>query len=193
MSSSNSRALSSIAVDLICPFSQKQLQGVYDSVLPLIRDGSLDLKVVIRQVPQPWHSSSTLVHEAAIAVAQVLAEDKGNDFNDPGVNKQFNEFFKELMDNTESAVQTRERLADIAQAYVDRNKFLDKVKTGKSNGGTAVTTDLKQAIKYGRQMGIHVTPTVTLDGLVEPSISSSFSKDDWSKFFEDKQLLKGRK
>ncbi|KAK4055110.1 hypothetical protein OIV83_000390 [Microbotryomycetes sp. JL201] len=187
-------------LDLICPFSAKQLQGVYDYVLPLIKDGKLDLAVIIRQIPQPWHSSSTLVHEAAIAVAQVLASTKHDDFNDRQVNEQFNKFFKQLMDDQkefydepcskESPEQTRQRLADKASDFVDRNSFLEKVKTGKSNGGTAVTADLKQAIKYGRQNGVHVTPTVALNGLIDPSVSSSFTKDDWTKFFEDKGLLK---
>ncbi|KAM0793582.1 hypothetical protein ACM66B_001016 [Microbotryomycetes sp. NB124-2] len=187
-------------LDLICPFSAKQLDGVYNHVLPLIKDGALDLSVIIRQVPQPWHASSTLVHEAAVAVAQVLAESNSNDFNNPEVNSKFNAFFKKLMDDQkqfydepcsqESPEQTRQRLADVAKEFVERDKFLEKVKTGKSNGGTAVTADLKQAIKYGRQNGVHVTPTVAFDGLIEPSISSSFSKEDWTKFFEDKGLLK---
>lgn len=64
-------------LDLICPFSQKQLAGVRDSVIPLIHDGKLDLKIVLRQIVQPWHSSSTLVHEAALGVAAVLAAGAG--------------------------------------------------------------------------------------------------------------------
>jgi hypothetical protein len=40
-----------------------------------------------------------------------------------------------------------------------------------------------------RQNGIHVTPTPVLDGLVEPSISSSFGKDEWKKWLQDKKIL----
>lgn len=50
----------------------------------------------------------------------------------------------------------------------------------------AVTNDLKLCIKYGRQNGVHVTPTVSLDGLVDPSISSSYSREDWIKYLVEK-------
>lgn len=46
--------------------------------------------------------------------------------------------------------------------------------------------DLKQTIKYSRQNSIHVSPTVLLDGVIDPSISSSFTKEDWAKYIEDK-------
>lgn len=72
----------------------------------------------------------------------------------------------------ESPNATRERLADLAAEFVDRNKYLEATKVGKSNGGTPVrrnlraghapradsvcrqvTPELKLAIKYGRQVG----------------------------------------
>ncbi|ORY90197.1 hypothetical protein BCR35DRAFT_299771 [Leucosporidium creatinivorum] len=183
-------------LDLICPFSEKQLVGVKKTILPLIEQGKLDLKVVIRQVPQPWHASSTLVHEAALGVAAVLAAGAGDNFNAPEVASGFQQFYFELSEGqsafydeptaNETPNQTRERLADIAAKYVDRAAFLKAVSVGKGNGGTPVTTDLKLAIKYARQNSIHVTPTVALNGLVEPSISSSFSAEDWIKFLNEK-------
>jgi hypothetical protein len=33
----------------------------------------------------------------------------------------------------------------------------------------------------------------TRSGIIEPSISSSFSKEDWNKFFEEKVLPPGSK
>lgn len=46
-SSLNSR---SRTVDLVCPYSEKQLVGVKKTILPLIEEGKLDLKVILRQV-----------------------------------------------------------------------------------------------------------------------------------------------
>ncbi|SCZ90219.1 BZ3500_MvSof-1268-A1-R1_Chr1-3g01848 [Microbotryum saponariae] len=41
-------------LDLICPFSQKQLKGVRDHLIPRIEAGELPLQIILRQVPQPW-------------------------------------------------------------------------------------------------------------------------------------------
>jgi len=51
-----------------------------------------------------------------------------------------------------------------------------------TNTGNKVTNDLKYFIKLGRQNGIHVSPTAVWDGVVENSISSSWTLDDWKKF-----------
>lgn len=41
-------------------------------------------------------------------------------------------------------------------------------------------------IKIGRQNGIHITPTALWNGVVEPSISSSFSQEEWRKFLDER-------
>ncbi|KWU46773.1 hypothetical protein RHOSPDRAFT_31591 [Rhodotorula sp. JG-1b] len=189
-------------LDIICPFSRKQLQGVREYVLPFAEANPEALTVIIRQVPQAWHSSSTLVHEASLGVSRALI-DSGKVQTWAEAGPQWRDFFYKLIDEQEAfhdepcAVetpnQTRERLADYAEAVgVDRKAFLEAVKVGKGNAGTSVTSDLKLQIKFHRMRGIHVTPTVTLDGLVEPSISSSFSGDDWRKFLEEKVLPPAR-
>lgn len=56
-------------LDYVCPYSAKMFNTVYTSVFPLIREkyaGKVD--VIFRQQIQPWHPSSTLVHEAGVAV-----------------------------------------------------------------------------------------------------------------------------
>lgn len=54
---------------------------------------------LVTAVPQPWHASSTLVHEGALGVAAALAEQHGGNFNAPAVAGKFQEFFFELMDS----------------------------------------------------------------------------------------------
>ena len=71
------------------------------------------------------------------------------------------------------------------------------------NGGVAVTDDLKytstsmklvqwitsekeRSVKFSRQNGIHVSPTVLWDGLVANEISSSWGEKEWNGFLEAK-------
>lgn len=192
-----------VYLDIICPYSRTQLQGIRKHVLPFAEANPEALTVIIRQVPQAWHSSATLVHEASLGVSRALI-DSGKVQTWAEAGPQWRDFFYKLIDEQEAfhdepcAVetpnQTRERLADYAEAVgVDRKAFLEAVKVGKGNAGTPVSSDLKLQIKFHRMRGIHVTPTVTLDGLVEPAISSSFSGDDWRKFLDEKVSPAGSK
>ncbi|GAA5985384.1 hypothetical protein JCM5350_005167 [Sporobolomyces pararoseus] len=187
-------------LDLVCPFSKKQLTGVRKSLIPLIENNEelrQNLSIVIAQVPQPWHASSTLVHEAALGVSKTLVEG-GKSFSDQDVIKAWQKFFFELMDKqeeyfdeptaNESPAATRARLADLAASTLpdlDRAALLKNISTGKGNSGSAATDLLKLQVKYHRFRGVHVTPTS------RPSISSSFSEDDWKKFLKEKVLPEG--
>lgn len=41
-------------------------------------------------------------------------------------------------------------------------------------------------VKYSRQNGIHVSPTVLWDGLIANEISSSWGEREWTEFLEKK-------
>jgi hypothetical protein len=59
-------------LDYVCPFSAKMFKTVYTSVLPLIREKyPSKVQILFRQQIQPWHPSSTLVHEAGVAVLKL--------------------------------------------------------------------------------------------------------------------------
>jgi hypothetical protein len=59
-------------LDYVCPFSLKMFNTVYTSVIPLIRQKyASKVQILFRQQIQPWHPSSTLVHEAGVAVLKV--------------------------------------------------------------------------------------------------------------------------
>ena len=48
---------------------------VYGSVAPIIKAKYSDkVQIIFRQQIQPWHPSSTLVHEAGVAVLQLAPE-----------------------------------------------------------------------------------------------------------------------
>lgn len=59
-------------VDYVCPFSAKMFNTVYTSVFPLIeKKYASKVQILFRQQIQPWHPSSTLVHEAGVAVLKL--------------------------------------------------------------------------------------------------------------------------
>lgn len=59
-------------LDYVCPFSKKMFNTVYTSVFPLIKKKYPDkVQIIFRQQIQPWHPSSTIVHEAGVAVLKI--------------------------------------------------------------------------------------------------------------------------
>ncbi|KAJ5037455.1 uncharacterized protein L3040_007630 [Drepanopeziza brunnea f. sp. 'multigermtubi'] len=179
-----------IYLDYVCPFSAKMFNTVYTSIFPLIsKNYASKVQILFRQQIQPWHPSSTLVHEAGVAVLKVQPD-------------KFFEFSKALFDDAESFYdvnivneprnKTYERLAKIgASVGVDEKEMYkllhisDKPgEDGSLNSGNGVTNDLKVLVKMNRLVGIHVTPTVVFDGVVENGISSSFTVEQWEQWLE---------
>ncbi|KAH6669420.1 thioredoxin-like protein [Halenospora varia] len=177
-------------LDYVCPFSAKMFGTVYTSVLPLIREKyPSKVQILFRQQIQPWHPSSTLVHEAGVAVLKLQPS-------------KFWEFSKELFDDAKSYYDvnvvneprnaTYARLAKLgAKVGIDEKQMLDMLRIsdkpgadGSLNSGNGVTNDLKVLVKMNRLVGIHVTPTVVFNGVVENGISSSFTKDQWEEWLE---------
>lgn len=62
-------------LDYVCPFSAKMFNTVYHSVFPIIeKKYPQKVQILFRQQIQPWHPSSTLVHEAGVVVLKVKPE-----------------------------------------------------------------------------------------------------------------------
>ncbi|KAK3706333.1 hypothetical protein LTR37_012848 [Vermiconidia calcicola] len=163
---------------------------VYDGVYPIMESKYQDkLQIIFRQQIQPWHPSSTLVHEAGAAVL-LTNSDKFWDFSKALFAKQ-TEFFDVSVVHEERN-KTYERLARIAGSVgLDEKKVYSLLevpdkpdKDGGKNIGNGVTNDVKLMVKANRLTGVHVTPTVLFNGVVEGGISSSFSKDDWEQWLE---------
>ena len=55
---------------------------------------------------------------------------------------------------------------------------------GSLNTGNGVTNELKVLVKMNRMQGVHVTPTVVFNGVVENGISSSFDAKQWEEWLE---------
>ncbi|KAF4555750.1 Hypothetical protein D9617_2g057130 [Elsinoe fawcettii] len=175
-------------LDYVCPFSKKMFNTVYTSVLPLV-EGKYKSKVqiIFRQQVQPWHPSSTLVHEAGVAVLQTNP-DKFWDFSKALFDKQAEYFDVNVVNETRN--QTYKRLAKLAAGVgLDEGKIYKQLEIsdkpgedGSLNTGNATTNDLKLLIKAARLVGIHVSPTVVFNGIVENGISSGFSDKEWDEW-----------
>lgn len=179
-----------VFVDYTCPFSAKIYRAIQDVVDPLVRGNSAwasNLNIILRQQVQPWHPSSTLVHESAIAVLQLTPE-KFWAYSRLLFDEQTAFYDVNVVNETRN--QTYRRLAKLAaKAGVDEEQVYKKLEIpdkpasdGSLNVGNAVTNDLKVITKVNRLVGVHVTPTVIYDGVVQNDISSGWTGDQWKEW-----------
>ncbi|KAI0126399.1 hypothetical protein BJ170DRAFT_702305 [Xylariales sp. AK1849] len=175
-------------LDYVCPFSAKLFNTLYSTVIPLVRESqewSAGLVIIFRQQVQPWHPSSTLTHEAAVAVLQIAPE-KYWEFSN-ALFKQQKQFFDVNVVN-ETRNQTYKRLAKIAASVgVDEGKVYELLEIsdkaaddGSLNVGNKVTNDFKVLVKMARLVGIHVSPSAIFDGVVANDVSSGWGKQEWA-------------
>jgi len=177
-------------LDYVCPFSKKLFNTVYKSVFPLIESKYAGkVQFIFRQQIQPWHPSSTLVHEAGAAVLRVSPE-KFYPFSAALFEAQ-NDFFDVSVVN-ETRNQTYARLAKVAASVgLDEKEIYGLLEVGNKPGkdgalniGNKVTDDIKVLVKTNRLTGVHVTPTVLFNGVVENSISSGWTKEQWDEWLQ---------
>ncbi|KAK7696257.1 hypothetical protein QCA50_000910 [Cerrena zonata] len=179
-----------IFLDYVCPFSAKIALAIDSILVPLFaKGGKYDgkVKVIFRNQVQPWHASSTWVHESGLAVARVSPENFWP-FS-LALFKRQGDFF-DIPTSSLTPIQVRQKLAALAAEVIGGNSqdaVLNLITLKSSpNGGVDVTDDLKYTIKFSRQNGIHVSPTVLWDGLVANEISSSWGEKEWTEFLEKK-------
>ncbi|KAL2755007.1 hypothetical protein ACRALDRAFT_1064741 [Sodiomyces alcalophilus JCM 7366] len=178
-------------LDYVCPFSGK-FYRTFEDLVPKIRQHpgwAQGIQVIFRQQIQPWHPSSVLTHEAALAVLRV-APAKFFDFSAELFRAQ--EAFFDVNVVNEPRNDTYARLAKIAgQVGVDEDAVLKLLtipdKPGPDGGlnvGNGVTADVKLAVKMARFTPVHVTPTVVFDGVMQSDIDSSWTVDQWMEWLE---------
>ena len=143
-------------LDYVCPFSAKMFNTLYTSVLPDIsKKYPSKVQLIFRQQIQPWHPSSTLVHEAGAAVLR-LAPDKFWPFSKALFEKQTEYFDVKVVNETRN--NTYKRLATLAASVgLDEGKVYELLEIpdkpsqdGSLNVGNKVTDDIKQMVKVGR-------------------------------------------
>jgi len=172
-------------LDLICPFSCKMWKAVYKDVLPKCGD---KVGFVINQVPQPWHPQGTYVHEAALAVKDV-APSAYPAYVDAIYTAYSNGRFKDAACWDMTRQQIYEELLALIPvtpecSAVDASAVAERLAAKPENAGTAMTQHIKWAVKYHRCRGVHVTPTVHVNGLEAGVVSSGWTGEQWLKFLE---------
>ena len=179
-----------VYVDYCCPFSAKIMRALQDVVFPMVRasaDGwAPRLTVILRQQVQPWHPSSTLMHEAGLAVLR-LAPARFWDFSRLLFDAQAEYFDVSVVNEVRN--DTYRRLAKLAaKAGVDEAAVYGLLEVpdkpsedGSLNIGNKVTRDLALMTRMSRLTGVHVTPTVLFNGVVQ-GIESSWTGDQWKEW-----------
>ena len=132
---------------------------------------------LFQNVPQPWHPQSTWMHEVSLAV-KALDESKFYAATAAIFAVQEKFFDSEVEDKSRKQILTE--LAEIVAPAtgLDASAVLAQVAlAGEGNKGSATTQQIKWAVKYHRCRGIHVTPTVLLNGLEAPDVSSGWTAE----------------
>ncbi|KAI9013459.1 thioredoxin-like protein [Hyaloraphidium curvatum] len=176
-------------LDYVCPFSKRLFERIVADVAPgAEKEHGGKVRFVFRHQVQPWHPQSTLVHEAAIAVGR-LHPDGFVAFSKLLFERQTDFFDLNVFDKSRQQVYTD--LAALAgQIGADPAavlKLLDRKPSEEFlNTGNAVTDELKIHIRIARQNGIHVSPTVLFNGLVDNAVSSGWTPDQWREYLAAK-------
>ncbi|KAI5970049.1 hypothetical protein CANMA_000873 [Candida margitis] len=186
--------------DYTCPFSAKLFLKLFKTVIPNLQKKHPDgFQFVIVNVLQPWHPNSILLGEFALAYAKLLRETPRGDEHESfwNFNRVVFENQKQFYDNSNIKLtrnQIYEQIYDVISKeldlHVDKKRLLDElvIKEGgePTNEGNGATADVKYFTRYLRTVGVHVTPTVTVDGIVDGSVSSGSSEEELVKVFESK-------
>lgn len=177
-------------LDYVCPFSAKLFSRLYNDVFPLVgKEYAGKVQFIFRHQVQPWHPSSTLVHEAALAV-EMVDRSKFWEYSNALFENQVAFFDVNVVNETRN--ETYERLASLAEKIgVQSSKVYnllqvsDKAEDGSYNIGNQVTYNFKLHVRAARQVSVHVSPTVFFNGNVENSISSGWELDQWRTWIQE--------
>ena len=165
----NGAKLFEIFLEPTCPFSVRAFSKL-DDLLQMAGEDKLTIRIWLHS--QPWHMFSDILCRAILAASttengkdaakQVMAgigeHREAFEFEDHRAGPNLDTSPKELIARIEEVSRT-----PVAEAF--QISGLEHV--------------LKKHTKYARQNGIHVSPTVMVDGLIAPGISSGDSPEQW--------------
>lgn len=183
-----------IFLDYNCPFSGKMYMKFVDEVIPKVEAAFPGkFQFVFVNVVQPWHPNSVMLNEFSLAVSQLCSEkdpqlfwkvskslfvNKEKFYDTSTVNLTRNEIYEQIW----SVVS-----GDIEMPF-SKDQVLSKVKIPTDspeadNEGNGVTKDVKYFTRYARTLGVHMTPTVSVDGIMNNLIESLAEPDHLVKVF----------
>ncbi|ODV65713.1 hypothetical protein HYPBUDRAFT_153889 [Hyphopichia burtonii NRRL Y-1933] len=186
-------------LDYNCPFSAKLYLKFKSSVVPELNKKHPGLfQFVFVNVVQPWHLNSIFLNEYSIVFAKILREkgiDNSNElfWNVSEVlfaNKEsFYDTFNVSLNRNEIYQQINDLVFDKLSIPFDKKEVLkgltiDSNESNPNNEGNDATADIKYFTKYLRGVGVHVTPTVSVDGIANGNISSGSEPEELIKILE---------
>ncbi len=154
-----------------CPFSARAFPKLFELVE---RIGEDRMTLKIRLLSQPWHLFSGIVTRAILAASTTEGGRDAAKAVMAAVYANHDEFEFEHhcagpnLDATPNQIIARiEHYSGIAIAEAFGLPDLDR--------------ELRWHTKYGRQNGVHVSPSFMADGLIAPEMSSGDPVDAWAK------------
>lgn len=162
-------------LDFQCPYSSKLFFALKDVLVGF--SGQVDHRVIVHV--QPWHSQATQMALVVLACHMV----------DPHLTFSLMErlYTQQGAYSDQSCFDLSPRqlqdmlLHDAQHCGYDNTRVRHLLHPERRDG---VVQHLKQHTKYARQNGVHVSPTVQVNGIVDTNVSSSWSQDqfkDWLK------------
>eukprot|EP01083_Nonionella_stella_P174424 604602_1 len=169
-------------LDLCCPFSKRLFVRLAEDVLPYFeKTHPRMVQYIDYSYPQPWHPQSALMHEVALAVESL---DPSAYFKFVAKVYSHQDQFKDEVLHDKSRRQIYEELAEIAEEIgIEKESVLKLLEL--TPGGTGMTQTLKHYVRFGRQNGVHVTPTITVNGIIDDSISSGWTLEQWKAYISE--------
>lgn len=155
---------------------------LYEEVLPELGTDS-DFDFILHQTVQPWHSQCVPCHEAALAVKQVI----------PSVYAEY--IFKiykahaaQQFTDENTLNKTRKQLYEELLELLPHDKvsFEEKSKIQILLMNSGMVQEIKWSCKFHRTRGVHVTPTVFVNGIEAGVVSSGWTKQQWLDFLQAK-------
>jgi len=164
-------------LDLICPYSARMFATLHASVLGQFGDR---VSFVLHQVPQPWHPQGSYLHEAALCVRAACPAKYAAFFL--SVCAAFDQF-SDAATLDQSRAQIYAEILRLAAETLSEPEVA-QVKSmlglaGAGNSGNQATQLMKWAVKHHRTRGVHVTPTVFVNGLEAGIVSSGWTGEHW--------------
>lgn len=175
-------------LDYNCPFSAKLFFKLEKLIPQLQQKHPEDFQFVFVNVVQPWHPNSTLLHEYSLVVAQLLKakdpessnklfwkvsgslfENKEQFYDSATVSLGRNDIYKKINDVVFNSVDLPVGKEEVLKGLQIKEEVDPK---NASNDGNDATVDVKYFTRYLRGVGVHVTPTVSVNGIVNDAISS---------------------
>ncbi|KAL0491545.1 homeobox and leucine zipper protein Homez [Acrasis kona] len=179
--------------DILCPYT-KRAYSTLKELISYYRSKKINIQLRIINAVQPFHPRSYYV-TSTIAAANFAAQTRTRRIrvDDTAIalsDKFFStqESYSEKMTNDITPNNLLKQLRFVASNHTcsvgGGGTCLTEVEIEEAYKNERVDAIVKGQIKYGRQNSVHGTPTFAINGLLEPTIESSWTLEQWLKLID---------